>query len=71
MCSSDLPFLTEKQRGNVRRIEGSHLSQRRVSLYIKDDYIRESMLNTVTDTLKEFMPKGMLGEGIVKYGIKL
>ena len=66
-----LPFLTEKQRGNVRRIEGSHLSQRRVSLYIKDDYIRESMLNTVTDTLKEFMPKGMLGEGIVKYGIKL
>ena len=37
----------------------------------KEDYIRERMLNTITDTLKEFMPKGMLGEGITKYGIKL
>lgn len=66
-----LPFLTEKQRNNVRRIEGDYLSQRRVSLYIKDDYIRQRMLNTIIDTLKEFMPEGMLGEGIVKYGIKL
>lgn len=66
-----LPFLTEQQRANVRRIEGDYLSQRRVSLYIKEDYIRQRMLNTITDTLKKFMPKGMLGEGIVKYGIKL
>ena len=66
-----LPFLSEKQRENVRRIDGDYLSQRRVSLYIKHDYIRQRMLNTITDTLKDFMPKGMLGEGIMKYGIKL
>ena len=66
-----LPFLSEQQRANVRRIEGNYLSQRRVSLYIKHDYIRQRMLNTITDTLKIFMPKGMLGEGIMKYGIKL
>ena len=66
-----LSFLSEQQRANVRRIEGDYLSQRRVSLYIKEDYIRERMLNTITDTLKEFMTKGMLGEGIMKYGIKL
>jgi LysR family hydrogen peroxide-inducible transcriptional activator len=66
-----LPFLSEKQRDNVRRIEGDYLSQRRISLYIRHDYIRQRMLNTITDTLKEFMPKGMLGEGILKYGIKL
>ena len=66
-----LPFLSEQQRANVRRIEGDYLSQRRVSLYIKHDYIRQRMLNTITDTLKIFMPKGMLGEGIMKYGIKL
>ena len=66
-----LPFLSEKQRDNVRRIEGAYLSQRRISLYIRHDYIRQRMLNTITDTLKEFMPKGMLGEGILKYGIKL
>jgi len=66
-----LPFLNEKQRDNVRRIEGNHFSQRKVSLYIKEDYVRQGMLNTITDTLKRFMPKGMLGEGIVKFGIKL
>lgn len=66
-----LPFLTEKQRQNVRKIEGDHLSQRRVSLYIKEDYIRQRMLNTIVDALKAYMPDGMLSEGIVKYGIKL
>ena len=66
-----LPFLTEKQRLNVRNIEGDHLSQRRVSLYIKEDYIRQRMLNTIVDTLKAYLPAGMLSEGIVKYGIKL
>ena len=66
-----LPFLTEKQAGNVREIQGDYLSQRRISLYIKDDYIRQRMLNTVADTLKRFVPARMMSEGIVKYGIKL
>lgn len=66
-----LPFLTESQRANVRSIEGDYLSQRRVSLYIKANYIRSRMLNTITDTLKSFMPKGMISESIMKYGIKL
>lgn len=66
-----LPFLTEAQRSNVREIDGNHVSERCISLYIKDDYIRERMLNTITDTLKAFMPKGMLTDSIIKYGIKL
>lgn len=66
-----LPFLTPQQRENVRSIDGNYLSQRRISLYIKSDYIRQRMLNTLTDTLKIFMPPSMLAEGIVKYGIKL
>ena len=66
-----LPFLTDKQRENIRRIEGNYLSQRRVSLYIKEDYIRQRMLDTIVDTLKAFMTMEMLGEGILKYGIKL
>ena len=66
-----LPFLTDKQRENIRKIEGNYLSQRRVSLYIKEDYIRQRMLNTIVDTLKAFMPMEMLGEGFLKYGIKI
>ena len=66
-----LPFLSEQQRENVRRIEGDYLSMRRISLYIREDYIRQRMLNSITRTLQQFMPKGMLEERIVKYGVKL
>lgn len=66
-----LPLLSERQRSNVRRIEGDYLSQRRVSLYIKEDYIRQCMLNTVTNTLMRFIPSAMMEERILKYGIRL
>ena len=64
-------LLNERQRKNVRRIEGDYLSERRVSLYIKDDCIRQNMLNTITATLRRFMPEGMLNRRIAQYGIKL
>ena len=66
-----LPFLNENQRANVRRIDDDYLSQRHISIYIKSDYIRSRMLNTIADTLKSFIPEGMMSEAIVKYGIKL
>lgn len=66
-----LPFLTPQQRGNVREIEGEQVSERKVSLYIKDDYIRQRMLNTISDTLKAFMPDGMLTKSIIADGIRL
>ena len=66
-----LPFLSDAQRENVRRSEGDYLSQRRVSLYIREDYIRQAMLNTITKTLLRFMPEGMIEERIAKYGIRL
>ena len=66
-----LPFLTDKQRENVRKIEGDYLSQRHISLYIKEDFIRQRLLNTIVDTLKESLPEGMLSERICKYGIRI
>lgn len=66
-----LPMLAESQRGNVRRIEGDHLSMRRVSMYIREDYVRERMLNTVTGTLKKFMPAGMMESPLLRNGIRL
>ena len=66
-----LLFLSDRQRENVRRIEGDYLSQRRVSLYIREDYIRQRMLNTITETLLRFMPEAMMEERIAKFGIKL
>jgi LysR family hydrogen peroxide-inducible transcriptional activator len=66
-----LPLLTDSQRQNVRPIEGDYLSQRRISLYIRADEVRQRLLNTITDTLHAFMPKGMLREVITNHGIKL
>ena len=66
-----LDFLSEAQRKNVRKIEGTYLSQRRISLYIREDCIKERMLNTIVDCMKEFMPSQMMNEGIWKYGIRL
>ena len=66
-----LAFLSEAQRKNVRKIEGDYLSQRRISLYIREDCIKERMLNTIVDCMKEFMPSQMMNEGIWKYGIRL
>ncbi len=66
-----LPLLSEKQRQNVRKIEGDRPAQRCVSLYIRADYIREQMLNALTNSLLRFMPKGMIEKRIEQFGIKL
>lgn len=66
-----LPLLDERQRANVRRIEGDYLSRRRVSLYVRADDVRERLFNTVTDTLLRFMPEEMMESRIRNYGIRL
>lgn len=66
-----IPFLADSQRQNIRSIEGDFLSQRRVSLYIREDYIRERMLNSITDVLLKILPLEMFEERIKKFGIKL
>ncbi|WP_297071200.1 LysR substrate-binding domain-containing protein [uncultured Duncaniella sp.] len=66
-----IPMLTEQQRPNVRRIDGDHLSLRKMSMYIREDFVRERMLNTVVDTLKKFMPEGMMEAPLLRNGIRL
>lgn len=66
-----LPMLTDKQRKNVRRIDGDYLSQRHISIYIREDFIREQMLHSIVSTLLTFIPSNMIEDRIVKFGIKL
>ena len=66
-----LPMLSEQQRLNVRPIDGDHLSLRKVSMYIRRDYVRERMLNSVVDTLKKFIPAAMMDGPVLRRGIKL
>ena len=66
-----LPMLTDRQRGNVRRIDGDFLSQRKVSLYIRHDFIRQQLINSMLKALTTFIPANMLDTRLLKYGIKL
>ena len=64
-------FLTPEQMKNVRPIEGVKETTRCVSMIIKNDYIRERMLNAIGETIKRIIPKDMLDEHLQKFGIKL
>ena len=64
-------FLDSHRKENIRRIEGDMLPQRHVSLYIREDYIQQGILNTITKTLLCFIPNEMIDERIIKYGVKL
>ena len=37
-----------------------------IPLYTREDCIKERMLNTIVDCMKEFMPSQMMNEGIQK-----
>ena len=66
-----LAFLDERQRANVRPLSGDFQSRRRVSLYIRHDYVREKMLNTVADTIRAIIPDRMLSPTLLRHGIRL
>lgn len=66
-----LPLLSENQRANVRPIDGNHLSQRHISIYIREDFIRQGILNSVTETLKKVIPHTMLHKSILNNNIRL
>lgn len=55
-----LPLLPPTATANVRAIDGDYLSLRKVSMYIREDYVRQQMLNSIADTLKKFIPPSML-----------
>lgn len=64
-------FLTPKQLEHVREIQSTKTTVRRISMFIKEDYIREKMLNAVSDTIRKIVPENMLDERIRKFGVKL
>lgn len=66
-----LPLLTARQRENVRPLTGDSLSLRRVSMYIREDYVRERMLNSVIATLGRIIPAHMAGPLVRKGGVRL
>lgn len=65
-----IQFLTSEQKKNVREITSPTMS-RKVQLIIRQDYIKERMLNAVAETIKQIIPKKMIDERLQKFAIKL
>lgn len=63
-----LPFLSDRQRENVRPLEGSNKSMRKISMYIKDDFVRQSILNSIISTIVSVVPKKMVSPNILTNG---
>ena len=64
-------FLTPEQLTRVRDISDLTPTTHSISMYVRADYIRERMLNAISDTIKRIVPYEMIDEHIKKYGIKL
>lgn len=65
-----LPMLTERQAGNVRKIAEPE-PVREISLVIRRDYVKEKLLNTIADVIKEIIPSAMLDERLKKFAVRI
>ncbi len=65
-----LPYLSEEQRKNVQDINDPP-AIREISIVIRQDFIREKMLNAVANSIKTIIPEHMLDERLKKFSIKL
>lgn len=66
-----LNFLSDEQKKNTAYLNLETPTQRCISILIKEDFIRERILNAVIDTLNSIIPPHMLEERIKKGPIKL
>ena len=65
-----LPLLHDKQQCHVRQL-ASPTPVREISLVIRQDYVRERLINTVADAVKAIIPDDMLDARLKKFAIKL
>lgn len=66
-----LPFLTEEQKRNIRPLEGDFKSGRRISMYIRHDFIRELILQSIAEALMSFIPRKMIEPNIASRSIRI
>ncbi|MBP1630982.1 MAG: transcriptional regulator, LysR family [Bacteroidetes bacterium] len=65
-----LQFLNPEQIKNTRPIENPQ-GVREVSVIIRNDYIRERLLNAVVDTVKSIIPEEMIDDRLKKFAVRL
>jgi len=65
-----LDFLSDNQKKNVRPISRPEVV-REISIFIRQDFVREKILNEIVDSIKKIIPDRMLDERLKKFAIRL
>jgi len=65
-----ISLLCEHQRVNVRPLVDPE-PVREISLVIRNDYVREKMLNEIVSAVKKIIPEHMIDSALKKFAIKL
>ena len=65
-----LPLLHDRQQKHVKQL-AAPTPVREISLVIRQDYVRERLINAVADAVKAIIPEGMLDARLKKFAIKL
>ena len=65
-----LPLLHDGQQKHVRQL-AAPTPVREISLVIREDYVRERLINAVADAVKAIIPDEMLDARLKKFAIKL
>lgn len=65
-----MPFLTAYRRKRIRALSNP-VPMRTVSMFVRHDYVRETLLNLVADAIKTIIPTEMMDEHLMKFKIRL
>lgn len=65
-----VPMLRKEHLCNLRPLV-KPVPTREVSLFVREDYVREGLINIVVKGIKEIIPLSMLNERIIKYAVRL
>lgn len=65
-----IPLLRENHKNNLRPFTNP-TPFREVSLFVRNDFVRESLLNVVANGIKKIIPKEMQDERLLKYQIRI
>lgn len=63
-------LLSEQQKANVRPIVNPE-PNREISLVVRNDYVKERLLNVIAKNISDTIPENMLDERLKKFSIKL
>ena len=63
-------FLSEEQKKNIRPLSAP-VPVREVSIVIRQDYVKEKLINIVADSVKKIIPESMIDSRLKKFAIKL